>query len=166
VAAPPAAGKVTSLGWVKLSEAEARRRFESARVARLGTVDAEGRPHLVPVTFAVEADVVVVAVDHKPKSSTDLRRLRNIQVSLLVDEYDDRDWTRLWWVRADGAARVLREGPQSLAAVGWLRAKYPQYATRPQRLAPSPPGAVIWAEVVTWRGWAAAPADTGNLGRG
>ena len=144
---------------MRLSEAEARRRFESARVARLATVDADGRPHLVPVTFAVEADVVVVAVDRKPKSSTDLRRLRNVETtgwaSLLADEYDDRDWTRLWWVRADGRARVLRGGSQSLAAVGWLRAKYPQYAAGPQRLVASPPGAVIWAEIETWRGWAA-----------
>ena len=57
----------------------------------------------MPVTFAVYGDLVCFAVDHKPKSTRDLRRLRNIrandQVSVLVDDYAD-DWSRLWWVRA------------------------------------------------------------------
>ncbi|GAA3437308.1 hypothetical protein GCM10018954_069220 [Kutzneria kofuensis] len=78
-------------------------RFARARVARLATAGADGRPHLVPVTFAVHDDTVVIAVDHKPKTTTNLRRLRNIrengQVSLLVDHYDE-DWRQLWWVRS------------------------------------------------------------------
>jgi PPOX class probable F420-dependent enzyme len=131
--------------------AEARRRFAAARVARLATVGADGAPHLVPVTFALHGDTVAIAVDHKPKRTTRLRRLRNIEanprVSLLADEYTD-DWDRLWWVRADGIARVVRDGEP--VAVGWLVAKYPQYADRP------PAGPVILVEVAAWRGWTAS----------
>jgi PPOX class probable F420-dependent enzyme len=132
-----------------MDEAQARTRFAAARVARLATVGADGAPHLVPVTFAVRGDTVVIAVDHKPKRTTDLKRLRNIaadpRVSLLADHYDE-DWDRLWWVRADGHARVADTGPVDL-----LVAKYPQYAGRP------PAGPVITVEIDKWRGWAAAP---------
>jgi PPOX class probable F420-dependent enzyme len=89
-----------------------RDRFAEARVARLATADESGRPLLVPVTFALDGDLAYFAVDHKPKTTRNLKRLRNIeanpQVSLLADEYDE-DWTQLWWVRADGTATILRD---------------------------------------------------------
>jgi PPOX class probable F420-dependent enzyme len=131
---------------------QARSLFGSARVAHLATADGFGAPHVVPVVFALRDDVVVIAVDHKPKRSTDLKRLRNIaansRVSLLADHYDE-DWTQLWWVRADGHARVLT-GDARTEPVRWLVAKYPQYAARP------PDGPVIHVNVTTWRGWVGA----------
>jgi PPOX class probable F420-dependent enzyme len=124
-------------------------RFAEARVARLATAGADGRPHLVPVTFAARDDVVVIAVDHKPKTTTNLRRLRNIRendrVSLLVDHYDE-DWRQLWWVRVDGTATVVAEDAE---AVTWLCAKYEQYRRRP------PAGPVIRIavhKIVEWSG--------------
>jgi PPOX class probable F420-dependent enzyme len=133
---------------VNLSELECRAAFAGARVARLATVDAEGAPHLVPITFAVAGDLVCFAIDAKPKSSGRLRRLRNIErnprVSLLVDEYDE-DWERLWWVRADGRARILTEGlerPREL-----LRARYPQYADVALG------GPAVEIAVSRWSGW-------------
>jgi PPOX class probable F420-dependent enzyme len=88
-------------------------------------------------------------VDHKPKRTNDLRRLRNIreqpEVCLLADHYEE-DWSRLWWVRADGVARVLvgDERDEPLTA---LAAKYAQYSEQP------PEGPVIRIEVFAWRGW-------------
>jgi PPOX class probable F420-dependent enzyme len=135
---------------VELAIEESRQRFAAARVARLATVGADGQPHLVPVTFVLRHDVVVIAVDHKPKRSAQLRRLANVEatgrVSLLVDEYDE-DWSRLWWVRADGRAQVLRAEPDRSEPVRWLCGKYPQYAQWP------PGGPVIRAAVTQWRGW-------------
>lgn len=139
-----------------MDEKEARRRFVAARVARLATVDAEGRPHLVPLVFAARGGEIVTAVDHKPKRSPRLRRLRNIAahpaVCLLVDAYDE-DWERLWWVRADGDARVLPPGTQDeyTAAIDLLREKYAQYRQRP------PDGPVIAVTVHHWHGWRATP---------
>ena len=126
-------------------------RFADARVARLATIGAGGQPHLVPITFAVRGNVIVTAVDHKPKRSMDLRRLRNIEtnprVSVLVDHYDD-DWSLLWWVRADGVARILR-GDDRAEPLRWLAEKYDQYLTRP------PEGPVIRIDVSAWRSWSA-----------
>jgi PPOX class probable F420-dependent enzyme len=131
---------------------EMRRRFESARVARLATVRSDGSPHLVPVCFAVDGDTIVSVVDDKPKRSARLRRLDNVRtqpaVSLLVDDYDD-DWSRLWWVRADGRAAVVDEGSARDRALGLLAAKYAQY----RELRPTGPALVV--TVGAWRGWSA-----------
>jgi PPOX class probable F420-dependent enzyme len=135
-----------------MDPAEMRRRFEAARVARLATVRDDGRPHLVPVCFAVDGDVIVSVVDDKPKRSTRLQRLDNVRaepaVSLLVDQYDD-DWTQLWWVRADGVASVLESGGEHARAIDLLVAKYVQYRER------RPAGATLVIAVEAWRGWAA-----------
>jgi PPOX class probable F420-dependent enzyme len=129
---------------------EARRRFAAARVARLATADATGRPHVVPVTFAVAGDTVYSAVDAKPKRRTALRRLANVaanpRVALLVDHYEE-DWDALWWVRADGAGRVLEpDDPEAGRAAGLLADRYPRFALR---------GAVLAVDVDTWTGWEA-----------
>lgn len=137
---------------MNLSSEDALERFRSSRVARLGTVNADGRPHLVPVTFALWSDVVAIAVDHKPKGTTNLKRLRNImetgRVSLLADEYDDRDWSRLWWVRVDGAARIIGDKRERADPIQRLCAKYVQYRERP------PAGPVIWVDIDALTGWA------------
>jgi PPOX class probable F420-dependent enzyme len=133
---------------------EARARFAAARVARLATASADGRPHLVPIVFALEGDVLYTAVDAKPKSTRDLRRLANIAanplVAVLVDHYAE-DWTQLWWVRADGTARVVAAEAAG-RALELLTARYAQYVTQ------SPPGPVLAIEVCGWTGWQAAAA--------
>jgi PPOX class probable F420-dependent enzyme len=135
-----------------VTENEMRERFGRARVARLATVDADGRPHLVPLCFALAGDRIVSVVDAKPKRTPQLRRLANIRaqprVSVLVDEYDE-DWTRLWWIRADGVARVVDSGTDRDAAVTALTAKYPQYEEQP------PTDSVVEVTVERWRGWSA-----------
>ena len=132
-----------------------RRRAEAAPVARLATVDADGRPHLVPCCFAVDGDVAYSVVDHKPKRSTALRRLDNIRahpaVCLLVDHYED-DWTALWWVRLDGLARIVEDGPEHASALALLSAKYEQYRATP------PSGPVVAIDITTCRSWSASPA--------
>ena len=133
--------------------ADLRDRLCSARVARLATVDASGAPHLVPITFACEADRIVTAVDHKPKRSMRLKRLDNIaaepRVAVLADHYE-ADWRRLWWVRADGTARLTEPGDQGHEqACRLLAERYDAYRTRPIA------GPVIDIRVIRWSGWSA-----------
>jgi PPOX class probable F420-dependent enzyme len=114
-----------------------RARVEDARVARLATVDARLRPHIVPVCFAYDGKVFYTAIDQKPKRVTPerLTRLRNIlampQVALLIDQYDE-DWTQLWYVLIRGKAKLLpmRGHKERAWALRKLRAKYPQYGGR------------------------------------
>src|ERR1700761_6748403 len=102
---------------VRLSEDEARARFAAGPVVRLGTADGQGRPHVVVVTFAVDGDMIYTAVDQKPKSTTALKRLRNVAenpwVTMLADQYSE-DWETIWWARADGSAAILAD-PEEMA---------------------------------------------------
>ena len=161
---------------LKLTADEARRRFGTAAVARLATIGPDGRPHLVPVTFALDGDRIYTAVDAKPKTTANLRRLRNIdadpRVTLLADHYED-DWDRLWWARADGRAAILgRPAPPAgrpggtdpggtdpggtggreadlAGPLALLAARYPRYRAAP------PAGPLIRIQVERWTGWAA-----------
>ena len=112
-----------------------RTKLEQARVARLATVDARLRPHVVPVCFAYDGKVFYTAIDQKPKRVTpeQLTRLRNIlempQVALLIDKYDE-DWTQLWYILVRGKAQLVpMSGNKERAwAIRKLRAKYAQYS--------------------------------------
>lgn len=130
-----------------------RELVEAARVARLATLKADGRPRLVPCVFALDGDTLHSAVDAKPKRTQELARLADIEadprVALLVDHYDDHDWAELWWVRLEGRGRVLRDGAERDAALDRLAAKYAQY--RNDR----PAGPVIAVDIESWSGWSA-----------
>jgi PPOX class probable F420-dependent enzyme len=132
-------------GWARALLAE-------ARVARLGMLDAEDRPRVLPITFALRGGALYSAVDRKPKRApgTEPARLRYLrrrpEVALTVDRYDD-EWERLAWVQVLGRAAVVEvgEAPEALEA---LRAKYEPYRSEP------PPGPLIRIEprrALCWR---------------
>jgi PPOX class probable F420-dependent enzyme len=122
-------------------------------VARLATIDPDGRPHLVPIVFAIEDETLYTAVDRKRKRSQRLRRIENARarpdVTVLVDHYED-DWARLWWIRLRGRARVLDRGEERDRALALLSEKYPQYRDQP------PDGPVLAVDVAEVREWAAS----------
>jgi len=107
---------------------------------------------VVPFTFAVDGDLIYTAVDAKPKTTTNLKRLRNIRdnprVAVLVDHYEE-DWSALWWVRADGLASVVSDAEAMARPIVMLADRYPQYVASP------PEGPVIVIQVTRWTGWSA-----------
>src|SRR5205814_1439364 len=131
--------------------------LREARVGRLATADASGRPLVVPVCFAFDGAVLFSAVDDKPKRTRQLRRLRNVaenpQASLLVDVWDE-DWTRLAWVAVEGRADVLAAGVDFARALELLRTKYPQYHAMDLER----DGAVLQLHADRVRAWRAADA--------
>lgn len=135
-----------------LSHEDALARLVAAPVARLATVAPDGRPHLVPITFAVSGGSVFTAVDHKPKSTPDLRRLANLRAnphaSVLADHYED-DWDRLWWVRVDGHAHIVTDPDAMAAPLDVLASRYPRYRER------RPEGPVIELVIDHVTGWTA-----------
>ncbi len=127
-----------------------RRRFASSAVARLATVGPDGAPHVVPVVFALVGETLYSAVDAKPKRTPRLQRLANVRgeprCALLVDHYED-DWSRLWWVRADGVATVLDAPAPDHPGLAALADRHPQYRARP------PAGPLTEVAVERWSGW-------------
>ena len=114
--------------------------LEEARVARLGLLDDEDLPRVLPVTFAPFEGALWSAIDRKPKRPGEPARVRRLrrrpEATLLVDRYDD-DWSRLAWVEVRGRVSVEPLGP----ALDALARKYPQYVEEPPqgpllRLAP------------------------------
>jgi len=122
----------------------------AAKVAHLATAGRDGRPHVVPICFVLEGDVLYFTVDAKPKRTANLKRLRNIAanpaVSVLVDHYED-EWDKLWWVRIDGTARVVASGAQAEHALDLLAERYPQY----RRVRPG--GPVVAVSIERMSGW-------------
>ncbi len=133
-----------------METAELRRRFSASPVARLATVRPDGGPHAVPVVFAAVGDTVYTAVDAKPKRTRQLQRLVNLRAesrcTVLVDHYEE-DWSRLWWVRVDGVAAVVKEPPTSHPGIEALVERYAQYREQP------PAGPLLVVTVVRWNGW-------------
>jgi PPOX class probable F420-dependent enzyme len=127
-------------------------RLTTARVARLATTDPDGRPHLVPIVFALDGDTLYSAVDRKRKRSSKLRRIENARarpdVTILVDHYGE-DWSGLWWIRLRGRARVLDDGDERERALALLAEKYPQYRTEP------PVGPMLAVDITEIRDWSA-----------
>lgn len=137
-----------------MNRPEALKALSAARSGHLATITPEGQPHIVPVTFAVVDERVVTMVDHKPKTTTRLQRLANIQhnpqASLLADHYEE-DWDELWWVRVDGLAQSHEEGDAWEEARRSLARKYDQYRER----RPEGPAIVLTMDRITW--WASIP---------
>jgi PPOX class probable F420-dependent enzyme len=135
---------------VKLTEEDARTRLADSRVARLATAGSDGQPYLVPITFVVDGDLIYTAVDHKPKTTLRLRRLRNIRdnprVAVLTDHYVE-DWDALWWVRVDGWATVVEDERATAHPLDMLAERYEQYRGR------RPVGPVIVIRADRWSGW-------------
>jgi coenzyme F420-0:L-glutamate ligase / coenzyme F420-1:gamma-L-glutamate ligase len=125
-----------------------------ARVARLATADRRGRPHVVPICFAVAGRRLYSPIDEKPKRAAPLRlkRVRNImenpRIALVVDAYRE-DWRRLWYVLVFGTAEVIEPGTaEHAAALRALRRKYRQY--RAMRLEARPVLGITPGRIVTW----------------
>jgi PPOX class probable F420-dependent enzyme len=113
---------------------DAQRRFiERCRVGRLTTVDGRGEAFAVPICYAFDGVRFFTPIDEKPKrTDRPLKRVRNIQetgrATLLIDHYDDTDWSRLAWVMVRGPAMVIDPEHQWHAgAVEMLRDRYSQY---------------------------------------
>ena len=128
--------------------------IERQPIARLATVDTRGRPHIVPVVFAVDGQRLFTPIDRKPKrtGARQLQRVRNIQtnpdVTVLFDEYHD-DWNRLAWVQIRGLANFVEAGPERETGIALLVARYPQYTH--QSLAGQPVIVITIESMVSWR---------------
>lgn len=136
----------------------ARELVERSPVGRLGILDDDGGPRVLPVTYALSGTALVSAIDHKRKrvAADQLARVRWLRAcpraALTIDHYDD-DWSKLAWVQAVGDVRILDAAAEP-DAVDTLVERYEAYrACRPSGLLLSlEPTRLIW-----WRASAGIP---------
>lgn len=135
-----------------------RELLEACRVGHLGTLMPDGRARLAPVCYAVIGGLVAIAIDEKPKSTTELARVRDVRrdprVTFLVDHYDDNDWGKLAWVRLEAIAEVLERGSEWPEALAALRARYRQYGKMALESRP-----VLRLAISRATGWQATDAE-------
>jgi PPOX class probable F420-dependent enzyme len=146
-----AAGKVAELPkW-------AAKLLETARVAHLGLLDDDGRPRVLPVTFALVDGAVWSAVDDKPKKRPPerLARVRWLRArpasAITVDRYDD-DWTQLAWVQLIGDPTVTDPAGNE-RVLDALAARYERYRRH------TPPGPLLRLDPVRALCWRASAPD-------
>jgi PPOX class probable F420-dependent enzyme len=107
--------------------------LEQQRSGRLATVDPNGQPHAVPICYALYDGRIYTPIDEKPKRGDprELRRIRNIlanpKVCLVVDYYEDADWSRLAWLQVRGVASLVEGEAERAQALAALRTRYRQY---------------------------------------
>lgn len=120
------------------------------RVAHLATTGADGQPHVVPITFVLLGGAFYFAVDQKPKRTTRLKRLRNIdenpKVAIMIDRYDD-DWSKLGWMMVQGAASIVDSQNEQAQAMGALAEKYSPYR---DNVPSGPVVRIVPAKVLGW----------------
>lgn len=130
------------------------------RSGRLATVDPHGQPHVVPICYALVDGILYTPIDEKPKSGDprELRRIRNIlanpHVCLVVDHYEDEDWSQLAWLQVRGLATLVEAPDERARALAALRARYRQYQT--MALEGLPLLRITPARLVAWN-WATTP---------
>lgn len=133
--------------------------LQTARVARLATIDPTGQPHVLPIVFAFDGQRLFTPLDGKPKrvEGLQLQRVRNItaneQVAVVIDTYSE-DWQQLAWVQLRGHASLISDGIDYDSGIVLLREKYPQYAVTPLLGRP-----LIQISQLQTRSWRADPQN-------
>jgi PPOX class probable F420-dependent enzyme len=128
----------------------ARELLERSQVGRLGLIDADGGPRVLPVTYAISGTALVSAIDHKRKQvpGEELARVRWLRArpraALTVDHYAE-DWSTLAWVQALGEVQVLQASGEP-EAVRRLIERYEAYRSQPPsaQLLVLKPNRILW----------------------
>ena len=124
----------------------------AARVGRLGLLDLEGAPRVLPVTYAVAEGRIWSAIDRKPKRAEEPARLRFVRrdprAALTVDRYSD-DWDELAWVQVLGRVEVVEAG-DGASGIEALSEKYEPYREE------APPGPLLVLEPQRYLWWRAS----------
>jgi len=143
---------------MSLEESEARGKLGAHSHGVLGTLHPERGVDLTPIVYATDGEFLGSPVDLvKKKSSLRLQRERNLEsdprATLLIEQWDRDDWSRLWWVRAELKWVGEDRGRRAETLAARLAESYVQYRHKPF-------ARMLVFEIVGATGWTASGSSS------
>ncbi len=117
--------------------------LQSHELCRLATASRVGRPHVVPVIYALDGEDIIIAVDYKTKKLKNLRE--NPKVALVVDEYRPNRG-----LMVEGDCEILERGKEYLRLLQILFDRFVFYRRNPWGEGESPILKIRPTKVVMW----------------
>ncbi len=117
----------------------------SHELCRLATASRDGRPHVVPVIYAMDADDIIIAIDYGTKKLKNLRE--NKHVALVADDYDTDSHGG---VMIEGTSEILERGKEYIRLLQILFDRFEYYRKNPWKEGESPIVRVRPTKVASW----------------
>jgi len=117
--------------------------LKSHEVCRLATASKDGKPHVVPVIYALDGQDIIIAVDYGTKKLGNLRQ--NKRVALVVDDYRPNHA-----VMVEGECSILERGKEYLRLLQVLFDRFEIYRKHPWGEGESPILRVSPTKAVMW----------------
>lgn len=117
--------------------------LKSHELCRLATATRKGRPHVVPVIYAVDGEDVVIAIDYKTKKLKNLRE--NPSVALVVDDFRPNRGLMI-----EGDCEIHERGKEYLRLLKVLFDRFEYYRRNPWGEGESPILKVRVSKAVSW----------------
>ena len=117
--------------------------LKSHELCRLATASKDGRPHVVPVIYALDGEDIIIAIDYGTKKLGNLRQ--NNRVALVVDDYRPNHA-----VMVEGECSILERGKEYLRLLQILFDRFEIYRRHPWGEGESPILKVRPTKAVVW----------------
>lgn len=124
-------------------KAREMRFLQTHELCRLATSSKGGRPHVVPVIYALDGEDIIIAVDYKTKKLKNLRE--NPKMALVVDEYRPNRG-----LMVEGDCEILERGKEYLRLLRILFDRFVFYRRNPWGEGESPILKIRPTKVVMW----------------
>lgn len=103
-----------------------RRYLDRARVCRVGSIGANGRPHVAPLCHAVVGRTLYVATERNGRTARNLRK--KSRATIVCDDYSE-DWGDLRGIEVHARSKSVDRGTELAKAQRALTHKFRQYRT-------------------------------------
>ena len=117
--------------------------LQAHELCRLAPASKGGRPHVVPVIYALDGEEIIIAVDYNTKKLKNLRE--NPKVALVVDEYRPNRGLMI-----EGDCEIFERGKEYMRLLQLLFDRFVFYRRNPWGEGESPILKIEPTKVVMW----------------
>jgi len=117
--------------------------LKAHELCRLATASKKGKPHVVPVIYALDGEDIVIAVDYKTRKLANL--MENPEAALVVDEYRPNGG-----LMVEGRCEIYERGKEYLRLLQILFDRFDYYRKNPWGEGESPILKIKPTKAVMW----------------